>query len=133
MKTTVFRLLLVLLAGLTGCAGSGPDNGSVPVEDHTHGGGEAVTLWTGTSELFFEYPPMIAGEAGEPWAIHLTYLEDFQPVREGKLTLRFVDESGREHDDVSERPARDGIFTPAPSLPIISNAMCNPTSSLNSR
>ena len=60
---------------------------------------------------------MVAGEAGQPWAIHLTFLEDFQPVREGKLTLRFVGPDSKDYTTVAETPARDGIFTPAPSLP----------------
>lgn len=111
-------LAIVLLAfGLTSCVEPRPSRDVSQEEDHEHGGGAAVTIWTENVELFFEYPPMVAGGAGEPWAIHLTFLEDFQPVREGKLTLHFVGPDQNETTSVAETPARDGIFTPAPSLP----------------
>ncbi len=111
-------LAIVLLAfGLTSCVEPRPSSDVSQEEDHEHGGGAAVTIWTENVELFFEYPPMVAGGAGEPWAIHLTFLEDFQPVREGKLTLRFVGPDQKEYASVAETPARDGVFTPAPSLP----------------
>ena len=121
MKTTAyglsFNLAIVLLACLASCVEPGPSGETHQEENHEHGGGAAVTLWTESVELFFEYPPMVAGEAGGPWAIHLTFLEDFQPVRKGKLTLRFVGPDRKEYRTVAETPARDGIFTPAPSLP----------------
>jgi RND family efflux transporter MFP subunit len=121
MKAIEPRLLrlavLVLVTGIVACRDQEPPSEPTPEEDHEHGGGAAVTLWTESVELFFEHPPLIAGELGEPWAIHLTFLEDFQPVREGKLTLRFVGPDGIEHTAVAGAPARDGIFTPAPSLP----------------
>jgi len=120
MKAIERRLVglavLVLATGIVACRNQEPPGEATPEADHEHGGGAAVTLWTESVELFFEHPPMIAGEPGEPWAIHLTFLEDFQPVREGKLTLRFVG-PGSEHTTVAEAPVRDGIFTPAPSLP----------------
>lgn len=117
-KALTVDLAIVLLAfGLTSCVEPSPSRDLGMEEDHEHGGGAAVTIWTDNVELFFEYPPMVAGEPGEAWAIHLTFLEDFQPVREGKLTLRFVGPDRKEYKSVAETPARDGIFTPAPSLP----------------
>ena len=120
MKTAyrlTWHLVVVLLACLASCVEPGPSGETHQEEDYQHGGGAAVTLWTESVELFFEYPPMVAGEAGGPWAVHLTFLEDFQPVRGGKLTLRFVGPDRKEYTTVAETPARDGIFTPAPSLP----------------
>ncbi len=122
MKRTTYglaaELAIVFLAfGLASCVEPRPSSDVSQEEDHEHGGGAAVTIWTESVELFFEYSPMVAGEAGEPWAIHLTFLEDFQPVREGRLTLRFVGPDQKEYTTVAETPARDGIFTPAPSLP----------------
>ena len=78
---------------------------------------EAVTLWTDSVELFFEHPPLVAGRAGEPWAIHLTALRTFQPISEGRLTLRFQGPEGREYVFTANAPVRSGIFTPSPSLP----------------
>jgi RND family efflux transporter MFP subunit len=122
MKNTLYELsagfaVVFLTLGVSGCVDSTPGGETVEEEDHEHGGGAAVTLWTDNVELFFEHPPMVAGEASEPWAIHLTFLADFQPVREGKLTLRFVGADRKEYTSVAGAPARDGIFTPAPSLP----------------
>lgn len=81
------------------------------------GGGEAITIWTDRTELFFEHPALIAGGRGEPWAIHLTDLADFRAVTEGRLTLEFQGPDGRMHTTVAEAPARAGVYNPAPSLP----------------
>ena len=63
-------------------------------DDAERGGGGAVTIWTDSVELFFEYPPMVADQPGEPWAIHLTALRTFRPVTQGSLTLRFSGPDG---------------------------------------
>ena len=117
MKRTRYGLAALFAFSLASCVAPSASRENEEEQDHEHGGGAAVTVWTENVELFFEYPPMVAGEAGQPWAIHLTFLEDFQPVREGKLTLRFVGPDSKDYTTVAETPARDGIFTPAPSLP----------------
>jgi cobalt-zinc-cadmium efflux system membrane fusion protein len=111
-KTTTAILFLAHLATL-GCTDVGePD----AVAGLTIGGGDAITIWTEKVELFFEYPPLVAGAPGEPWAIHLTDISDFQPISEGSLTLRFEGPNGVVLTDISEVPARPGIYTPAPSF-----------------
>lgn len=95
--------------------GGGPDDGAA-AEEHEHGG-IAVTLWTDSVELFYEHPPLVAGGPGEPWTIHVTDLEDFEPVMEGSLTLRLRGPDGQADEVTAESPARPGIFTPAPALP----------------
>ena len=114
MKWIERGLVVLVLTFAVGCRGS---DEAVAPDAHEHSGGDAVTLWTDALELFFEYPPMVAGEPGEPWAIHLTWLDDFQPVKSGSLALQFRSAEGKEYTTVAETPARDGIFTPAPSLP----------------
>lgn len=112
--TRSLGLAVALLAVLGGC-----DRGRAPIDDaqtHQHAG-IAVTVWTDKTEVFFEYPPMVAGAAGEPWGIHLTRLSDFKPVTEGSLTLRFRRQGSQGYVVRSEAPARPGIFVPAPSLP----------------
>jgi RND family efflux transporter MFP subunit len=107
-------LTLLLLAFLVvGCGGS---EEVTPEDDHVHGG-TAITRWTEETELFFEYPPMIAGTQSEPWAIHVTRLSDFSPVTEGTLTLAFRGTDGTVYTTRSESPVRPGIYTPAPQLP----------------
>lgn len=105
-----FSLLALLVVGCT------PTPAPVEDEAQVHPG-TAVTLWTDQSELFFEYPPMVAGQASEPWAIHVTRLSDFSPITEGALTLAFQAEDGRVYTTRSETPTRPGIYTPAPHLP----------------
>lgn len=107
--------LPVLVVLLT--AGCGGGEAAAPEEEHGHGGGTAVTRWTEETELFFEYPAMVAGEASEPWAIHVTRLSDFSPVTEGVLTLAFRGPDGQVYTTRSEAPVRPGIFTPTPRLP----------------
>jgi RND family efflux transporter MFP subunit len=84
---------------------------------HGHGGGTAVTVWTEDSELFFEYPSLLAGQTSDPWAVHLTRLADFSPITEGTLTLAFRGADGTVYTTVSAAPVRPGIYTPAVALP----------------
>lgn len=100
---------------LAACGGS--DAGTQAADDHAHGGGAVVTAWTDSLEIFMEYPPQLAGTAGDPWAIHLTRRRDWSPVREGTLTLYFAGPDGSAHTVRSDAPARAGIFTPSPTLP----------------
>lgn len=100
---------------LTACGGSG--GGSSEVEDHEHAGGDVVTTWTDSLELFMEYPPQVAGVPGEPWAIHLTRLDGWRPVGQGSLTLFFTGPDGSAHTVRAEAPSRAGIYTPTPTLP----------------
>jgi RND family efflux transporter MFP subunit len=105
---------LVSLA-MIGCGTPPPD---AAIDDPEPGGGGVVTLWTDALELFMEYPPQIAGQPGDVWAIHLNFLDTWQPVREGSLTLRLVDSSGQEWTFEEPQPARAGIFTPVPVVPV---------------
>ncbi|MFH1763546.1 MAG: efflux RND transporter periplasmic adaptor subunit, partial [Gemmatimonadota bacterium] len=80
------------------------------------GGGGVVTLWTAEVELFYEHPPLVAGAEGGSWAIHLTFMDSFLPVTEGRLTLRLTASDGSEFTVVEEAPARPGVYNHAPSL-----------------
>ena len=104
--------LLVALGLLAGC---GSDE-AAPDDDHAHSG-IAVTRWTDATELFFEYPPLVAGVPSEAWAVHVTRRSDFHPVTEGVLTLAFRGPDGTVYTTRSEAPVRPGIFAPAPRLP----------------
>jgi membrane fusion protein, heavy metal efflux system len=69
-----------------------------------------VTQWNDSTELFLEYPHLVAGEATGNWAIHLTDMKTFKPITEGALTVRFL-QGGREVRQFTlEAPARDGIY-----------------------
>jgi len=84
--------------------------------DHTHAGGGVVTHWTDALELFVEYPPHVQDVPSDPWAIHLTWLEDWQPVREGSLTLLLRGPGGAREEVVMPAPDRPGVFTATPTL-----------------
>ena len=65
------------------------------------------TRWTERSELFMEYPPLVAGETSR-FAIHFTDLDTFAPVRTGGAVVR-LSGSGTQAFSV-DAPGRPGIF-----------------------
>ena len=69
-----------------------------------------VTQWNDSTELFLEYPHVVAGEHTGNWAIHLTDMDDFQPIRSGTLTVNFVRDQVRAETFQVDAPLRDGIF-----------------------
>ena len=74
-----------VLAAVLGCSTEDP------AETTALGGGGAVTLWTDSTELFMEYPPLIVGQP-ETFAVHLTDVTDFQPLRSGRVTSSLTDQ-----------------------------------------
>ena len=108
--------LSVCLIVLASCASdpSIPSNQSASITPTT----TSVTIWTDSTELFFEYPAMIAGQTSEPWAVHVTRLADFSPITEGVLILAFRSPDGTVFTTRSQAPAQPGVFLPAPKLPV---------------
>jgi membrane fusion protein, heavy metal efflux system len=69
-----------------------------------------VTHWTDRTELFMEYPPLVAGQPAL-FAIHLTKMADFKPVTAGKASVEFTPESGGEAKAlIGPQPTRPGAF-----------------------
>lgn len=80
--------------------------------------GGAVTLWTDSTELFMEHPALIVG-APDKFAVHLTDLTDFAPLRSGRVTLRFVPRAGGAPVVVTqETPRAPGIYGPSPEFTV---------------
>ena len=52
-----------------------------------------VTSWTDKTELFMEYPPLVAGQTAL-FAVHLTRLSDFSAMTAGRPNLELTPESG---------------------------------------
>lgn len=78
--------------------------------------GGAITLWTDSTELFMEHPALIVG-APDKFAVHLTDITDFAPIRSGRITLRFKPRDGGEVLVVSQdTPRAPGIYGPAPEF-----------------
>lgn len=104
-------LTVLLLAGAITACRSTPPQQSVGEEEPP---AVAVTIWSDRTELFMEYPPLVAGiEAA--FHIHLTDLANFKPLREGRVVVRF------EGDDVQrfevDGPSTPGIFNVSVKVP----------------
>lgn len=107
----------VVLMAAFWCLGCGPPPpDAVAAADHSHAGGGLVTHRTDVLELFVEYPPHVRDIPSDVWAIHLTWLADWQPVTEGTLTLLLRGPGGARETVVMNAPARPGIYTAAPTL-----------------
>jgi len=94
------------------------DHGEAGHEDH--GNAEetpsvAVTQWTDKMELFMEHPVLLTGRPGR-FIIHLTFLDGFQPVHDGRVTLHFEGPAGKTHEVVAKELLREGIFAPTVQL-----------------
>lgn len=110
INLTSFTSTLVLAATLAACART---NDEAAVSEPAGG---AITLWTDSTELFMEHPALIVGQP-EKFAVHLTDLTDFAPLRSGRITLRFVPRAGGEPlVVVQDTPRAPGIYGPAPEF-----------------
>jgi len=78
--------------------------------------GGVITLWTDSTELFMEHPALIVG-APDRFAVHLTDITDFAPLRSGRITLRFQPRDGTAPlVVVQDAPRAPGIYGPAPAF-----------------
>ena len=98
-------IILMLTGALVSCAKNQPQ-AIAPAEPELPT--VAVTLWSDRTELFMEYPALVAGEnAG--FAVHLTDLATYRPLGEGTATLEF-EGGGQALRFESKAPSRPGIF-----------------------
>src|SRR4051812_27865406 len=105
MTTPIGRLViaLVLVSSVTACRPAAPPAADeMPTRDVTH--------WTSRTELFMEYPPLVAGRSAL-FAVHLTQMQDFQPVTAGQVTITFTPERGGPPATLTgPKPSRPGAF-----------------------
>src|SRR6476619_2945655 len=88
MKTSDTAFVALALAGMSvGCRGRAepPPKPEAPTLNVTH--------WTARTELYMEYPPLVAGQSAL-FAVHLTRLADFKAVSAGQARVEFASESG---------------------------------------
>lgn len=105
MKMTI---LLSLLALLSACQKSADVKTAIPTtEAEAHP--EVATNWTTHTELFVEYPPLIAGQVSR-FAIHFTRLDNFKAVQKGSAEVRLVQEGQAPQSFRVDSPSRPGIF-----------------------
>lgn len=119
MKNTAYFIIAMLAISLGACNNSntgGHTHDTVGAhgeeEDHEHAGGaESYTLFSGGLELFVEFPALVAGQTSS-FAAHFTRLENYKPVKNGKLTVSIVKGNrGLRHS--VDAPSSPGIFRPA--------------------
>lgn len=69
----------------------------------------SVTRWTEKTELFAEYPPLVAGQVSR-FAIHLTDLTPFKAVPAGQVEVELQGGAGATEKFRVDAPSRPGIF-----------------------
>lgn len=117
--------LAALIAALllAGCgekkAATGGHDHAAPAPAAGHAGhddhgpeSERLTHFSDKSELFVEFPLLVAGQAAT-FVAHVTQLADFKPVAQGKLTVVLAGGNGSEERFVADAPAVPGIFKPS--------------------
>lgn len=70
---------------------------------------ESATNWTAKTELFMEYPPLIAGQTSR-FAVHLTRLDNFKAVAKGRVEIKLSREGSTPETFLTYAPSRPGIF-----------------------
>src|SRR5688572_19947705 len=76
-----------------------------------------VTHWTDKTELFMEYPPLVAGHTAL-FAVHLTRMSDFSAMTAGRPRIEFTPESGGTPVTLQgNEPSRPGVFRVQAALP----------------
>jgi RND family efflux transporter MFP subunit len=69
----------------------------------------SVTKWTEKTELFLEYPPLVAGQVSR-FSVHLTELAGFKPLTEGRVVVELRSADGSKESFSADAPSRPGIF-----------------------
>ena len=69
----------------------------------------SVTHWTDQTELFGEYPPLAVGETSR-FAIHLTRLDSFKALAEGRVEVHLRGGTAPAEIFPVDAPSRPGIF-----------------------
>jgi membrane fusion protein, heavy metal efflux system len=105
MRSTYSLVIALALLTLAGC---GRSENAAPAEDEFPT--LSVTHWTDKTELFMEYPPLVAGRTSL-FAVHLTTTADFKAIGAGHATIEFTPESGGPGKTlVGPQPSRPGVF-----------------------
>ena len=69
----------------------------------------SVTRWSDRTELFMEYPTLIAGGKGRA-AVHFTNIRTFKPLTEGRVTVELRQDTQPAQIFTTEGPSSPGIF-----------------------
>lgn len=103
MRNGLICLSLWLL--LPGCNQTQPPAEEAPAAPEAI----SVTRWSERTELFMEYPPLVAGGTGRA-AVHLTDIRTFQPVSTGRVTIELKQDGQVMQSFQTDGPSSPGIF-----------------------
>jgi len=104
MKSIV--IVIIATVSLASCWKQAAREEQKPVAEKLEG--LSVTRWSTRTELFMEYPVLVAGVGGR-FALHFTRLDNFRPMKTGKVNVRLDGPGGTEVFS-SPGPSRPGIF-----------------------
>lgn len=103
---------------LSACSGRNDRGAEAPPEkiagSHAGGhgaGGEKITHFSDASELFVEFPFLVANQPAT-FIAHFTRLADFKPVVQGRLTVLLAGGAAAEERFFADAPSVPGIFKP---------------------
>ncbi len=106
MTRTVAGIVTLALAGACGGApGTAPAD--LPEADPDERPAVVETRWSDSTELFVEFPVLVAGEVSR-FAIHLTDLATFEPVLTGRAAVLL--RGATDETFTADAPGRPGIF-----------------------
>lgn len=103
MKWMSWMLVAVVVS--SGCQRPAPEPAAAAPELEAL----SVTRWTGKTELFAEYPPLVTGQTSR-FAIHLTRLDTFKALTEGRVEVRLTGGASPAESFPVDGPSRPGIF-----------------------
>jgi membrane fusion protein, heavy metal efflux system len=104
------RIIAAWWAACLAVAALAPACGSEEVQPAAEVPTLDVTSWTEKTELFMEYPPLVAGQEAL-FAVHLTRLSDFSAMTAGRPRLEFTPETaGNAAMLQGMEPSRPGVF-----------------------
>jgi RND family efflux transporter MFP subunit len=107
--TIGFYVLIATFAVSCGREAVAPQEAELPALD--------VTNWTDKTELFMEYPPLVAGQTAL-FAVHLTDLRDFSAMNAGRPRIEFTPDTGGAPIVLQgNEPSRPGVFRVEGALP----------------
>jgi len=115
-KLSILSAAMLELALLAGCGAESVANTMHLAEppgahaDHETQS-ETRTHFGARSELFVEFPRLVLGQPST-FAAHLTWLADFKPLRQGRLSVQLSGPNGAAEEFLATEPAVPGIFKP---------------------
>jgi membrane fusion protein, heavy metal efflux system len=97
--------ILLAVAGSVSCRQNSPPR---PKANAGEPRKQTITHWTDRTELFLEYPALVAG-ARSRFAVHFTRLDTFKPQKDGQAEV-VLECGGATQTFRSPAPSRPGIF-----------------------